>query len=35
MTRKQGLVRLVVPTETDDALRQVKWIAEIRVVTDS
>src|SRR5688572_6026492 len=26
MTRQQGLVRLIVPSETDDALRQVKWI---------
>ncbi len=32
MTREQGLVRLIVPTETDDALRQVKWIGEIRVI---
>lgn len=32
MTREQGLVRLIVPSETDDALRQVKWIGEIRVV---
>ena len=31
LTRKQGLVRLVVPTETDDALRQVKWIERIVV----
>ncbi len=34
MTRSQGRVRLIVPAESDDALRQVKWIAEIRVVTD-
>src|SRR5690606_33415204 len=27
MTRQAGLVRLVVPAETDDALKQVKWIA--------
>ena len=33
LTRAQGLVRLVVPSETDDALRQVKWVAEIRVAT--
>ena len=32
MTREQGLVRLIVPNETDDALRQVKWIGEIRVI---
>ncbi len=31
MSRSQGLVRLVVPTEKDDALRQVKWIARIQV----
>jgi len=32
MTREQGLVRLIVPAETDDALRQVKWIEEVRVI---
>lgn len=32
LTRQQGLVRLIVPSERDDALRQVKWIGEIRVV---
>jgi DMSO/TMAO reductase YedYZ molybdopterin-dependent catalytic subunit len=31
LTREQGLVRLIVPTETDDALRQVKWVAAIEV----
>ncbi|HSM58016.1 MAG TPA: molybdopterin-dependent oxidoreductase [Candidatus Sulfomarinibacteraceae bacterium] len=31
MTREQGLVRLIVPSERDDALRQVKWVGEIRV----
>lgn len=31
MTRTQGLVRLIVPSETDDALRQVKWVSQIRV----
>ncbi len=31
MTRQQGLVRMVVPGEQDDALRQVKWIGQIRV----
>lgn len=31
LTRAQGLVRLVVPNEVDDALRQVKWVAAIRV----
>lgn len=29
--RESGLVRLIVPSETDDALRQVKWIGEIRL----
>ena len=31
LTREQGLVRLIVPSETDDALRQVKWVARIEV----
>lgn len=31
MTRAQGLVRLIVPAETDDALRQVKWVDRINV----
>ncbi|MBX2997852.1 MAG: molybdopterin-dependent oxidoreductase [Caldilineaceae bacterium] len=31
LTRQQGLVRLIEPNETDDALRQVKWIAQIRI----
>ena len=31
LRRMQGLVRLVVPSETDNALRQVKWVREIRV----
>lgn len=31
LTRDQGLVRLIVPSERDDALRQVKWIARIEV----
>ena len=31
LTREEGLVRLVVPSERDDALRQVKWVAVIRV----
>ena len=31
MTRQQGLVRLVVPSEKDDALRQVKWIDRVRM----
>ncbi|MBX7254485.1 MAG: molybdopterin-dependent oxidoreductase [Candidatus Promineofilum sp.] len=32
MSREEGLVRLIVPTETDEALRQVKWISEIRLL---
>jgi hypothetical protein len=32
MTRRQGLVRLIVPNEKDDALRQVKWVARINVL---
>lgn len=31
LRRAEGLVRLIVPTETDDALKQVKWVAEIVV----
>lgn len=31
LTRAEGLVRLIVPSETDDALRQVKWVGEIIV----
>lgn len=30
MTRRDGLVRLIVPAEADDALRQVKWVAVVR-----
>ena len=32
MTREEGLVRLIVPSERDDALRQVKWISVIRIL---
>ncbi len=32
LTRENGLVRLVVPSEIDNALRQVKWVATIRIV---
>lgn len=32
MRRTQGLVRMIVPNEKDDALRQVKWVGEIRVI---
>ena len=31
LTRRQGLIRLIVPSETDDALRQVKWVGRINV----
>lgn len=31
LTREEGLVRLIVPGERDDALRQVKWVAQVRV----
>lgn len=31
MTRAAGSVRLIVPSETDDALRQVKWVGEIKI----
>jgi hypothetical protein len=29
--RHEGLVRLIVPNEKDDALRQVKWVGRIIV----
>jgi DMSO/TMAO reductase YedYZ molybdopterin-dependent catalytic subunit len=31
LTRGQGLVRLIVPSERDDALRQVKWVEVVRI----
>jgi len=31
MTRHEGAVRLIVPSETDDALRQVKWIGRVNI----
>lgn len=31
LRRDQGLVRLIVPGETDDALRQVKWVSRVEV----
>ena len=34
LTRAGGLVRLIVPSETDDALRQVKWVAHVRIISD-
>jgi DMSO/TMAO reductase YedYZ molybdopterin-dependent catalytic subunit len=33
LTRQQGVVRLIVPSETDDALRQVKWVGSIRLMS--
>lgn len=32
LTREEGLVRLIVPSETDEALRQIKWVGEIRLI---
>lgn len=32
LTRQQGAIRLVVPSETDNALRQIKWVQTIRVI---
>ena len=32
LTRAAGLVRLIVPSEMDEAMRQIKWVAEIRLV---
>ncbi len=32
MTRDEGLIRLIVPSEKDDALRQVKWVARVTLV---
>jgi hypothetical protein len=31
LTREQGLVRMIVPSERDDALRQVKWVQQVRI----
>lgn len=31
LTRQEGLVRMIVPSERDDALRQVKWLGMIRL----
>ena len=35
LTRAGGLVRLIVPSETDDALRQVKWVAHVRIISET
>lgn len=32
LTRARGLVRLIVPSEVGDALRQVKWVEKIHVM---
>ena len=32
LSRQHGLIRLVVPSETDNALRQIKWVKTIRLV---
>lgn len=32
LTREQGLVRMIVPSERDDALRQVKWVGKMIMV---
>lgn len=32
LTRAAGLVRLIVPSEIDDALKQVKWIGEVKIL---
>ncbi|WP_420643069.1 molybdopterin-dependent oxidoreductase [Candidatus Leptofilum sp.] len=32
LTREQGLVRMIVPSEKDDALRQVKWVGRVKMV---
>ena len=31
LTREQGLVRMIVPIEKDDALRQVKWVGQLNI----
>ena len=32
LARADGLVRLIVPGEIGDALRQVKWVAQVRIL---
>lgn len=32
LSRAHGLVRLIVPSEIDNALRQIKWVRTIRIV---
>jgi DMSO/TMAO reductase YedYZ molybdopterin-dependent catalytic subunit len=31
LTRQEGVVRMIVPSERDDALRQVKWVGKVRI----
>ena len=31
LERKHGLIRLVVPAETDNALRQIKWVKTVNI----
>lgn len=31
LTRQAGSVRLIVPSETDDALRQIKWVGTVQL----
>lgn len=31
LTRQEGLIRMIVPSEIDDALRQVKWVEQINI----
>lgn len=33
LTRQRGLIRLLVPSETDNALRQIKWVETISLIT--
>ncbi len=35
LSRQHGLIRLVVPSETDNALRQIKWVKTIRLITST
>lgn len=32
LTRQEGLVRLIIPSEQEDALRQVKWVSNISLL---
>ncbi len=35
LNRAQGLVRMIVPSERDDALRQVKWVGMVKVIGEN